>query len=275
MPDLDVTLTPDAISSSLAEGRQAYVAVRSRYGPHITPELYSWSQGRLWFAFATPTVKANVLARDPVAAVSVSVGGRSVLLRGPVELVDPRRPDRLALRPWRIPATALALSHYTVRNAPDLLAFVTDLGRARLGWRPPPLRVLAALRPTSVALIDGDQVRTGSGALSQARRDVFDRPPGGRPVVVGLPGPLATPGRWFDEERTLWIPPPLLPLVSEVGRFPIGIVDDEYTAPGPAAKEGTLLRGTAERTDREGILAVEPERIVGWDGIETTSTAAG
>ncbi len=47
-----------------------------------------------------------------------------------------------------------------------------------------------------------------------------------------------------------------------------------YHRPGPAAKAGTLRRGTARPTGRPGVLAVEAERVVEWDGIETTSRPA-
>ena len=55
---------PDDLTSTLKEGRQAYVAVPSKQGPHVTPELYAWSDGRLWFAAAAGTVKSNVLKRE-------------------------------------------------------------------------------------------------------------------------------------------------------------------------------------------------------------------
>lgn len=275
MPDLVSPLDTDAIRSALQEGRQGYLSVRSLRGPHVTPELYAWSGDALWFAFATSTVKAKVLARDPAAAAVVTLSGRSVLLRGDVELVDPRRPDRIARHLRQLPQIAAALGRYTVRNAPDLMAFVGDLGRARLGWRPPPLRVLAAFRPTATLLLEGDEVNSGSGAWAGAQRGTVDPPIGGQPVVVGLPGPVATPGRWFDDEREVWVPPQVLALADLDEEVPVGVVVDEYVAPGPAAKQGTLLRGTARRAGpgRPGVLVVEPDRIVDWDGVETTSTA--
>jgi hypothetical protein len=52
-------------------------------------------------------------------------------------------------------------------------------------------------------------------------------------------------------------------------------VVDEYSAPGPAAKHGTLLRGTGHINDNSGFVDVEPDRLVEWDGVETMSAEAG
>jgi hypothetical protein len=51
-------------------------------------------------------------------------------------------------------------------------------------------------------------------------------------------------------------------------------VVDEYGAPGPAAKAGTLLRGTA-RLDPSGRVEVEPERETEWQGVATRTKRAG
>jgi len=55
---------------------------------------------------------------------------------------------------------------------------------------------------------------------------------------------------------------------------PVAVVVDRYTAPGPAAKEGTLVRGTARRMDGTGTLVVEPDRQIEWDGSAITSAPA-
>jgi len=250
-----VPLEP-VVEQVLREGRQAHVAVVSPRGPHVTPELYAWSGGRLWFWFAHTTLKARVLAASPSAAVLVTVGERSAILDGEVDLMDARRPVTLLGSPVRSLRAACAAGAYVARNAEDLGAFVRDLGTGRLGWRPPPGRILASLLPHDAALVDAG---SPSGTA----------PDGGEPVVAALAGPRVAPGRWYADTAELWIDPELLDLVGVSGSVPVAIVSDQYVAPGPAAKVGTLLRGTAERRGRAGSLTVVADTLTTWDGIET------
>lgn len=267
---------PGPATSLLEEGRQAYVAVRSKNGPHVTPELYAWSDGKLWFAFAATTLKAKVLARDPLAAVLVTSTARSVVLQGDVELIDARRVGSLTRQVRQLPGVAKAMGRFTIRNAPDLVAFVADTGRGRLGWRPPPMRVLGALTPARSMVIEGDEVVAAPGTWDGDHDHQVTEPPvGGQPVVVALPGPVALPARWFPDEGRIVLMPSILDALDLSGEFPLGIVTDEYVAPGPAAKRGTLLRCQGVRSGSGGAIAVEVERVVDWDGTETTSTAVG
>ncbi|WP_421118638.1 pyridoxamine 5'-phosphate oxidase family protein [Aquihabitans daechungensis] len=269
-----MTLEPE-IERLLREGRQAHVAVVSPRGPHVTPELYAWSGGRLWFWFAHTTLKAKVLAASPRVAALVTVGSRSAVIDGEVDLIDVRRPGTLLGSPGRGLRAACAVGTYVARNAEDLGAFARDLGTGRLGWRPPPSRVLASLEPRGGALVeDGRLVGTGAVARLRPGRGADGPRPGGEPVVVALPGPRVAPGRWFAEEAELWVDPVLLDLAEVSGPVPVAVVADEYVAPGPAAKVGTLLRGTAERQGRGGSLAVVADTLTSWDGIETETHRA-
>ena len=244
-----ITLEPD-IESVLREGREAHIAVVSPEGPHVTPELYAWSGGRLWFWFAHTTLKSRVLADRPVAAAMVDAGDRSAVIEGSVDLIDVRRPTSLVGTPARGLRALLAAGVYTVRNAEDLGAFVCDLVSGRLGWAPPPSRVLASLEPQRATLAE----RSATG---------------GEAVVVGLPGPSVAPGRWSLDAAEVRVSPEDLAWSGVAGRTPIAIVSDEYVAPGPAAKVGTLLRGTAETKGSDGVLAVDARTLTEWDGIDT------
>src|SRR4051812_36003357 len=156
------------VRSTLEEGRQVYIAITSGAGPHVPPDLYAWSDDSLWFAMAVTTLKARVLADEPRAGVVVSVPGRSVMLAGSVTLYDPRRALGLARTAPDFPRTTRALTRFTIRNAPDLLAFVRDAATGRLGLRPPPLRVLARLAPARPAGVEGDAVVEGYGRWADA-----------------------------------------------------------------------------------------------------------
>ena len=275
----------DRAVSVLEEGRLAHLAVASTAGPHVTPELYAWSGGRLWFASAAGTVKAKVVGRDPSVAAVVSVPGRSVVLAGTVETFDAVDVVGLAQQACELPAVAQALLGYGVRNVPDLVAFGRDAVQGRLGWRPLPRRVLFGLTPDR-ALVLENEVATGAwGAWTSSiptdgsadldadgTRETV--PVGGRAAVLALPGPVAIPARWFAEDDLVFVAPALRPLVPS-GTNPIGIVVDDYTAPGPAAKRGSLVRGTARKIrNRPGSFAVTTERTSDWDGVQTVTVVA-
>lgn len=268
---------PPAVLGTLQEGRQAYLAVASEGGPHVTPDLYGWSGGKLWMAVASSTLKAKVLRREPVAGALVTASGRAVMLQGDAEIFDPLDVVRWARHVPRTPELAQALAGYTVRNAPDLLAFVADTAAGRLGRRIPPRRVLVALTPYSAASIEGEEIvdAWGDWRVDGTEDDASEAGPG-TPVVVGLPGPAAVPARWFEDRSCLVVSPAVLAMLGLQGtsRLPLGIVTDEYTAPGPAAKQGTLLRGHGRTTDQPGELEVELSRSIAWDGVEVTAADA-
>lgn len=276
---------PDAVTSVLAEGRQAYLAVTSAQGPHVTPELYAWSSGRLWSAVATTTLKAKVVGRNPVAGALVTGRDRSVVLHGRVDAIDLRRPGGW-LGPLGLPATARALARFTARNMDDLVAFAADLATGRLGASLPAARVVLRFTPEAAALIEGDAVtgRWGAwAALGGEPSTARTTRPAGRPVVVGLPGPLAVPGRWREEERVVHVVPDVLGLAAAANDavtasrrwWPLGLVVDDYVAPGPAAKRGTLLRGQGRRNGTRGRIDVRVDREVEWNGVRTASRATG
>ena len=150
---------PDELVSVLEEGRQLYVAVDARRGPHVTPELYAWSGDRIWFAAASTTLKAKVLARNPLVGALVGVPGSAALLSGHVTRLAAWRPVELLGRLPDLAAAPTALLRFTTRNAADLAAFGRDAVTGRLGWRPPPPRELFCLRPTRAAFVENGRVR--------------------------------------------------------------------------------------------------------------------
>jgi hypothetical protein len=266
---------PDDLTSTLQEGRQAYIAVPSKHGPHVTPELYTWSDGKLWFASATTTLKAKVLDREGCGGVLVTSAGRSVVLTGPVAAYDPRDVRSIASTLRSLPSVARASGSFVTRNASDLLAFVGDTARGRLGRKPPPMRVLFALDPDRAAGVENDRLTGAWGGWSGP--DLADDtmvPAGGSAAVLAVPGPVPLPARWFEDDKECFVAPDLLAMLDLDDRIPIGLVTDEYHRPGPAAKAGALLRGEATIGDRPGVVKVDAERLVEWDGVETSSRSA-
>lgn len=268
-------LAEPAARSIVEQGRHLYVAVGAPAGPHVTPELYSAADGRLWFWSAHDTVKAKALREHPRASALVRVGDRSVIVSGRTERFDPR--DVTALpRALRDPlAVGRATVRFGLRNAADLGAFATDLARGRLGRSLPPRRVLFGLRPTRLAVVDAGTVLLALGDWAHPA------PVEGQPVTRGDRaavlawetdgGPLALPGRLDADGDRAWLAPALAGVAGLPSPARVAVVVDDYVAPGPAAKEGRLLRGTGT-IGEGGRVDLVPERETAWKGVAASTT---
>lgn len=239
-------------------------------GPHVTPELYAVDSGRLWFFAAAGTLKARLLPRRPSVAVLVRAGGRAVAMVGDVAAFHPSSVPPVADM-VRAPA---AVARYSLRNAVDLAGFASDLVRGRLGSRVPQARVLFSVTPRAVALLDGFAVREQWGSWAGSSGDAPDvaQSPAAEGAVVALGwgdgSLLAVPGRWHHDDGRAQVPADLLALAGVPSSVDAAVVVDDYGAPGPAAKTGVMLRGRATVADG-GWLAVEADRTVLWDGVDT------
>lgn len=262
---------PGRVTSALAEGRQAYVAVESDKGPHVTPELYVWSNGALWVAAASTTLKARVLADRRHAAVVVRLAGRDVIMDGPVDVFDVRKPTELVRQLRGVPRAVGAGARFALRNAHDLVAFAGDALSGKMGLRVPPARIMYALRPARVAFVEGDAVVGSWGwQTSDATGGGPATPTGGEDGVAAFPGPVAVPCRWYADELRIFVPPPLLAMVGPPERSPVAFVVDEYHAPGPAAKWGRLHRAVGQTSREPGFIDITSDEVVEWDGVDVT-----
>jgi hypothetical protein len=264
-----LSMTRD-MKALLDEGRQAYVAVVSKEGPHVTPELYAATANDVWFAVAATTLKARVIPDNSRISALVRVGGRSLLVSGTASTYDVRSPADV-MRAVKDVEVAKALSGFLLRNAGDLAAFARDAVTGRLGNKVPPRRILIRLRPTRAALVDGSNVvcRIGDwpGTVPDEVQGALD---GTRDAVVGWLGPdgaVALPAR-LDDERA-YVPTAVAALAALPTEAKACVVTDDYGAPGPAAKSGTLLRGTGVL--RDGAATIDVAKTVTWDGVTTTS----
>lgn len=255
------SLDPEA-RSILAEGRQLYVGVVTKNGPHVTPELYASVGADLWFATAASTLKAKAVRRDGRMAGMVRVGSRAALVTGQADAYDVADPLALLGKARDAMKALQAVGAFTLRNAPDLGGFARDLVAGRLPSRKPPRRILVRLRPEVVAVVDAAGL------------------PGVRDAVIGWSArgaPLVLPGRCDETMETAWVPRSL-PAELSVGDATSGacLAVDSYVAPGPAAKTGLLRRGTATPTPERDVvrLSLSAERDTSWDGAETRTVPA-
>lgn len=267
-----LSLTPE-MRSVLNEGRQAYVAVVTKDGPHVTPELYAVARDTVWFAVAATTLKVRVLPDNPRIGALVRTGGRAVLLSGDARTYDVRSPADVG-RAVTDPDVARALSGFLLRNAGDLAAFARDAVTLRLGRRLPPRRVLVRLRPTRAALLDGTAVVASVGDWPGTLPDPAEETlRGSRDAAVGWlgpDGPVALPARW--DEECAYVPAAAAALAGLPAEAPACVVLDDYGSPGPAAKSGTLYRGTGRLA--EGRATIEVAKVTTWDGVETATHPA-
>ena len=255
------SLDPEA-RSIFAEGRQLYVGVVTKNGPHVTPELYATVGGDVWFATAASTLKAKAVRRDGRMGAMVRVGSRAAVVTGDAEQYDVADPLAL-LGNGRDAMKALqAVGAFTLRNAADLGGFARDLVAGRLPSRKPPRRVLVRLRPDASAVVD-------VGGL-----------PGDRDAVVGWShdgSPIVLPARCAEAMDIAWVPGALPDDFAIAGdTAPACLAVDAYVAPGPAAKTGLLRRGTATATREQDVVRLDlhAERDTTWDGAETRTVPA-
>jgi hypothetical protein len=270
-----------AARSILAEGRQLHVGICSERGPHVTPELYAAVHGDLWFTTAASTLKARVMQRDQRMSGLVRVGSRSLVLRGEACQFDLADPKNLAAHARDGLRALHGLTSFTMRNAADLTGFARDLVAGRLPSRRPPRRVLVRLRPQAWLVVDGTSLVAASGGWPGSADEVGDSPslPGRRDAVAGWEVPWGTlllPAR-AETSTTAAVPAAAARLagVDPDASARACLTTDDYAAPGPAAKTGTLLRGTGTlRLDGAvGRLELDADRRTTWDGVETRTGA--
>ncbi|HEU0132147.1 MAG TPA: pyridoxamine 5'-phosphate oxidase family protein [Mycobacteriales bacterium] len=268
-----LSLTPE-MRSVLLEGRQAHVAVTAKDGPHVTPELYAVAGDTLWFLVAATTLKARVIPKNDRIAALVRSAGRAVVLSGDAATYDVRSPHDV-LSAVKDPNVAKALSGFLLRNAGDLAAFAKDTLSGRLGRKLPPRRVLVRLRPTRAALLDGAAVTTALGDWPGPQpTDSAEPLAGSKDGVVGWQapdGPLALPAR-LTAGDVATVPCALATLAALPSAGPACVVTDDYGRPGPAAKTGTLHRGTGSLA-ADGRVTFEVSRTTTWDGVKTSTTS--
>lgn len=264
-----LSLTRD-IRSVLDEGRQAYVAVVSKDGPHVTPELYAVAGDDLWFLVAATTLKARVIGDNARVSALVRSGNRSVLLSGSATTYDVRNPSDIG-RAVTDKNVAKALTGFVLRNAGDLAGFGRDLLAGHLGRNVPPRRVLIRLRPTRAALLDGTALvaRDGDwpGDVTNARPETLRGTADAAVGWLGPDGPVALPARL--DGQTAYVPLVATALAKLPAEAPACVVTDDYGRPGPAAKTGTLLRGTG-RLDG-GAMTIDVAKTTEWDGIKAST----
>ncbi|GAC1307980.1 MAG: hypothetical protein NVSMB16_04250 [Acidimicrobiales bacterium] len=277
---------------------QVYIGIMTKSGPHVTPDLFTVHDGRLWCMSAATTLKSRLLRKDARAAVLAVVGAEAVVVAGEADVLDPARPGDVIGRPLAAASAALGATKFVAGNAAELTGAVAAALQGKLGDPLiPPHRVLISFDQHSVAVVGGGSTEAeGWGAHGgdglPVRRDGDDEPAtvtdddddavplpdrlahSDRAVVgwVATDGrPLVLPAAWDHRRCVATVDRSLFEAVGGSPEGPACVTFDAWTGYGPLGKQGVMLRGQGSASaGAEGTeLKMAFERATYWDGIET------
>lgn len=272
------------------------MAVRSRSGPHVTPELFGVSGGRIICLTAASTLKVGRARRDRFAGIAArsAVGSFTAVAHvdvlDPIDLMGSLRAPRSAL------SSPVDVTRFVRDNVAELTGAAVDALWGRLGV-PPARRVVLALQVVAAARLGADGVvgADGWGSLGAAPMDditprMVDAGNHRSPCLDVLPdrlrgivvpgdvvlgwsrrdgAPLALPGRWDGD--SVIVPRRVFEASGARPTSPAGVTFDAWSGLGPSGKQGVMLRGSGRARARSGTVRVRLaiDRATHWDGIET------
>jgi hypothetical protein len=283
------------LTSTLAGAEHVYLAVRTKSGPHVTPELFTTSGGQIVCLTSAVTLKAKLLRRDPVVGLAAFGGTGAAIAAGTATVVDPASPATIADAPLAAVAAPLGVARFVRDNVAELSGAALDALVGRLGRPLPPHRVLVAVVPTAVAVLEVHELTVSEGwTSSPPAPDDDDHDDEGLDVdalpddvqrlvrtgdaVVGWltddGAPLALPVRWDADDGVATVPSALFEACGAAPRSPACVTLDTWTGYGPSGKQGVMLRGdgVARTEDAVTRLVLDATRATRWDGVETETT---
>lgn len=281
----------------LEQAEIVHVAIETDRGPHVTPELFCWNGGRLWFATARRTLKARTMRAGDRVGVFLERGPRGLVLLTQAYPLDPVRPDSLLAARREVPLVPTATAAFALRHAGHLAGFV-----AQGPWAWPrslgTLRMFVALRPIAAALLAHDQIESAAGVWA------FDEPEGDRrlrpaPVqsddlpddleplaegfaadaVVALDspeGPVALPATWDGARSEASVRRELLALAGVSAWGPGAVEVDRMEGYAMHGKRGVVVRGDT-RVSHDGLystISFDADRATYWRGMHTRTVPA-
>jgi hypothetical protein len=291
-----VTIDLGELTSVLDETDTVYVAVRTKRGPHLTPELFTVSGGRILCLTSAVTLKAKRAKEDPVIGLCAWSPGAAVSVVGAVELIDPVSPTSVLRAPVAAATSPLGVARFLRDNAAEMAGAAIDAVTGKLGGPIPPRRVVLAITPIAGLVLTGSDVELAEGWDLDASTDLADATeddadtepldlsalPGGLgdlaasgPAAVGWlrtdGSPLALPATWDAERSEATVPTAAFETCGAAASGPACVTFDTWTGYGPTGKQGVMLRGEgrAARDDGTTRLTFELDRASHWDGIET------
>ncbi|HUR06471.1 MAG TPA: hypothetical protein VM347_28250 [Nonomuraea sp.] len=293
-----------ALHPVLEAADQLYVAVRTKAGPHVTPELLSLAGDRIICLAAASTVKVKRVQADGIAAFAALGADGWCSALASVEVLDPMDPGAALSTPALAAGSPRAVAGFLRSNARELSGAAMDFVRGRLGAMPPH-RVLLALTPLAASVAAGDGGLAHHGWSSVAPRSQFtqrfssegadpdrktpslhDLGPLAElvesgPAVLGWlrsdGAPLALPVQWDAQRSRATLPASMFEACGAAPASPGCVTFDGWSGLGPSGKQGVMLRGdgAAERDGDAMSVAITTDRATTWDGIATQTLPLG
>lgn len=169
------------MQAALTDNDRCVLAVRGRRGPLLAPMAFWWDGAGLWLITSQASVKAGILARDPVCAASVGPPrtGRptpGVVVHGRARIFGVGDPLGLTLHG---PTIATAMAALGARNVPILVGYARDAARIPAAWWP---RRRVVMRVTADHIDEVDPPAAGPGMAPALPAAV---PPEVRRAVAG------------------------------------------------------------------------------------------
>ena len=284
-------LSRDEVGHLLREAEVAHLGFEASKGPHVTPELFAWTGGRLWFATARRTLKARKIETGSRVGILLKRGQHSLAMIGEARPLDAVRPLSLLLSPHETALSPAGMTAFTLRNVRHLAGFIAQ----GPGACPKPLstlRMFISVRPVAAALLRGNRLLEAEGPWQRGIKliggdidsepfDVTDVPDDlaaiadnfASDAVIAVStgaGTAVLPATWDPEESVAHVARELLQLAgAREGEAAVEIERmDGYAMDG---KRGVLLRGQMRVTQEGHMSRVEfdPDKATVWRGMRT------
>jgi hypothetical protein len=273
-------LTSDA-HAILGQASIGMLALRAGRLPLVNPAVFSFASGSLWLTTSRFAAKTMLARRDPRAAFLLDGGSRALLLRGAIEVFDPRSLTSQVRAMLDGPGYVLGMAGYALKNAPFVAGYMLDLARLPREWLPYN-RVVLRLRPSHADIIEGAQFPAAQAARVPAVPADVSRQLAGvsRGYACWLEGgtPFIVPAFWEVDRGQVTVAP-------ESGRpragSPGALVVESHHRFRPSLMVGACVRGVfsgpadgsaiAERYGMEPdeipfAVELRPERVTSWRG---------
>ena len=273
-------LTSDA-HAILGQAQIGMLALRAGRLPLVNPAVFSFAAGSVWLTTSRFAAKTMLARRDPRAAFLVDGGSRALLLRGAIEVFDPRSLSSQVRAMLDGPGYVLGMAGYALKNAPFVAGYMLDLTSLPREWLPYN-RVVLRLRPSHADIIEGVQFPAAQAARVPAvPAEVSRRLAGvsrGYACWIDSGMPFIVPAFWEVERGQVTVAP-------ESGRpragSPGALVVESHHRFRPSLMVGACVRGTFSGTaegsaiaERYGIepddvpftMELRPERVTSWRG---------